>query len=88
MFAAARDVSRLMASQRETAEEHAAAMDLLAELEKFHRLVIVREVKMVELKRTIADLSRGFDDDDRGGRSECQTSERFLAARSHRLFNA
>ncbi len=50
VFAAARDVTKQMQAQRERAEEHANAMDRLAELERLQRLTVGRELRMLELK--------------------------------------
>ena len=65
VFAAARDVTRLMRAQGELAERYALeheqrAKDLerLAELEQYHRLTVGRELKMIELKKEIERLSR------------------------------
>jgi PAS domain S-box-containing protein len=58
VFAAARDVTKQMQAQRETADHQARALDRLAELEQFHRLTIGRELKMIELKKEIESLKR------------------------------
>ena len=56
VFAAARDVTNQKQAQREIAEQQATAMDRVAELERFHRLTVGREVKMIELKKEIEYL--------------------------------
>jgi PAS domain S-box-containing protein len=69
VFAAARDVTNQKQAQREIAEQQATAMDRLAELERFHRLTVGREVKMIELKKEIEYL-RMLDDIDGSERGE------------------
>jgi len=49
VFAAARDVTEQMRAQREVLER-------LAELERFQRLTVGRERKMIELKKEIEHL--------------------------------
>jgi PAS domain S-box-containing protein len=51
VFAAARDVTEQMRSQREVVER-------LAELEEFQRLTVGRELKMIELKKEIEYLRK------------------------------
>jgi PAS domain S-box-containing protein len=51
VFAAARDVTEQMRAQREGAER-------LAELERFQRLTVGRELKMIELKKEIEYLKK------------------------------
>ena len=65
VFAAARDVTKLLRAQAEVAEHYARELDLrandlerLAELEQFHRLTVGRELKMIELKKEIEHLRR------------------------------
>jgi PAS domain S-box-containing protein len=58
VFAAARDVTKQMQAQRETADEQAKALGRLAELERFQRLTVGRELKMIELKKEIESLRR------------------------------
>jgi PAS domain S-box-containing protein len=55
VFAAARDVTARMRAEKE-----------LAELEKFQRLTVGRELKMVELKKEIEGLKREIDELKRG----------------------
>jgi hypothetical protein len=58
VFAAARDVTNQNQAQRTIAQQQAAALDRLAELEQFQRLVVRRELKMIELKKEIEYLRR------------------------------
>ena len=51
VFAAARDVTEQMRAQREVVER-------LAELERFQRLTVGRELKMIELKKEIEYLKK------------------------------
>jgi hypothetical protein len=57
VFAAARDVTKQMQAQRETADQQAKALDRLADLEQFQRLTVGRELKMIELKKEIESLT-------------------------------
>src|SRR5665811_2576434 len=56
VFAAARDVTKQMQAQRESAVQQAKELDRLAELERFQRLTVGRELKMIELKKEIESL--------------------------------
>ena len=65
VFAAARDVTKQMQAQREIAEQHARELqqqarelERLAELERFQRLTVGRELKMIELKKEIENLRK------------------------------
>jgi PAS domain S-box-containing protein len=51
VFAAARDVTDQNQAHTEIARQQATALDRVAELEKFHRLAVGRELKMIELKK-------------------------------------
>ena len=57
LFAAARDVTEQKLAQAELAKQ-ATELDRLAELERFQRLAIGRELKMIELKREMKYLKQ------------------------------
>jgi PAS domain S-box-containing protein len=57
-FAAARDVTKQIQAQREAAHQQAMELDRLAELERFQRLTVGRELKMIELKKEIEFLTK------------------------------
>jgi len=56
VFAAARDVTARKRAEAELAEQHQRELDRLADLEKFQKLTVGRELKMVELKKEIEEL--------------------------------
>ena len=56
VFAAARDVTGRKKVEEELAEQRRRELDRLAELEKFQKLTVGRELKMVELKKEIEEL--------------------------------
>jgi len=58
VFAAARDVTGQKRAEAEVADQRAREMDRLAELERFQKLTVGRELKMIELKKQIAELQR------------------------------
>ncbi|MEP7192857.1 MAG: PAS domain S-box protein [Actinomycetota bacterium] len=58
VFASARDVTKQMEAQREAARQQARELDRLAELERFQRLTVGREIKMIELKKEIEYLRK------------------------------
>ena len=58
VFAAARDVTARKRAEEELADQRRRELDRLAELEKFQKLTVGRELKMVELKKEIEDLKR------------------------------
>src|SRR6185295_6090847 len=58
VFAAARDVTAQKRAEAEVAEQRAKEMDRLAELERFQKLTVGRELKMIELKKEITELRR------------------------------
>jgi PAS domain S-box-containing protein len=62
IFAAARDVTARKRAEEELAEQRRRELDRLAELEKFQRLTVGRELKMVELKKEIENLKRENDE--------------------------
>jgi PAS domain S-box-containing protein len=58
VFAAARDVSAQKRAEAEVAEQRAKDLERLAELERFQKLTVGRELKMIELKKEIEALRR------------------------------
>jgi PAS domain S-box-containing protein len=58
VFAAARDVTAQKTAEAEVAEQRNKEMERLAELERFQQLTVGRELKMIELKKEIADLRK------------------------------
>jgi PAS domain S-box-containing protein len=58
VFAAARDVTAQRRAEAEVAERRARELERLAELERFQRLTVGRELKMIELKREIEELKK------------------------------
>ncbi len=55
-FAAARDVTAQKRAERQLAEQRARELDRLADLERFQKLTVGRELRMIELKKEIQDL--------------------------------
>jgi PAS domain S-box-containing protein len=62
VFAAARDVTARKRAEEELAEQRRRELERLAELEKFQKLTVGRELKMVELKKEIEDLKKTNDE--------------------------
>ena len=56
VFAAARDITAQKMAETEIAERRTKELDRLAELERFQRLTVGRELKMIELKKEISEL--------------------------------
>ena len=56
VFAAARDVTAQKRAEAEVAEQRAKELERLAELERFQKLTVGRELKMIELKKEIVEL--------------------------------
>jgi hypothetical protein len=59
VFAAARDVTAQKRAEAEVADQRGKELERLAELERFQRLTVGRELKMIELKKEIEELKRG-----------------------------
>jgi PAS domain S-box-containing protein len=55
-FAAARDVTDRRRAEAELREQRARELERLAELERFQKLTVGRELRMIELKREIEEL--------------------------------
>ena len=58
VFAAARNVAEMISAQSEIAKQQTEALERVAELERFQRLTVGRELKMIELKKEIDSLRR------------------------------
>jgi PAS domain S-box-containing protein len=58
VFAAARDVTAQKRAEAEVADQRGKELERLAELERFQRLTVGRELKMIELKKEIEELKR------------------------------
>jgi PAS domain S-box-containing protein len=58
VFAAARDVSAQKKAEAEVAEQRSKELERLADLERFQKLTVGRELKMIELKKEIAELHK------------------------------
>ncbi len=58
VFAAARDVSAQKKAEAEVADQRTRELERLSELERFQRLTVGRELKMIELKKEIEELRR------------------------------
>jgi len=58
VFAAARDVTAQKNAEAEVAEQRAKELERLGELERFQKLTVGRELKMIELKKEIEDLKK------------------------------
>ena len=56
VFAAARDVTAQKRAEAEVAEQRTKELERLSELERFQKLTVGRELKMIELKKEIAEL--------------------------------
>jgi PAS domain S-box-containing protein len=55
-FAAARDVTAQKRAEREVTKQRSRELERLAELERFQKLIVGRELRMIELKQEIEDL--------------------------------
>ena len=58
VFAAARDVTAQKRAESEIAQQRGKDLERLAELERFQKLTVGRELKMIELKKEIEDLRK------------------------------
>jgi|HubBroStandDraft_6_1064221.scaffolds.fasta_scaffold20103_3 PAS domain S-box-containing protein len=58
VFAAARDVTPLKKAELELADQRSRDLERLAELERFQKLTVGRELKMIELKKEVEELKR------------------------------
>ncbi|MBI2894786.1 MAG: PAS domain S-box protein [Deltaproteobacteria bacterium] len=58
VFAAARDVTAQRKAEAQIAEQRGKELERLAELERFQKLTVGRELKMIELKKEIEELKR------------------------------
>jgi PAS domain S-box-containing protein len=58
IFAAARDVTAQKRAEAQVADQRARDLERLAELERFQKLTMGRELRMIELKKEIEDLKK------------------------------
>ncbi|MBI3418788.1 MAG: PAS domain S-box protein, partial [Proteobacteria bacterium] len=58
VFAAARDVTAQKQAEAQIADQRAKELERLAELERFQKLTMGRELRMIELKKEIEDLKK------------------------------
>lgn len=58
VFAAARDITAQRQAEAQVAEQRAREMERLVELERFQKLTVGRELKMIELKKEIEELKK------------------------------
>ncbi|MEW6418147.1 MAG: PAS domain S-box protein [Nitrospirota bacterium] len=58
VFAAARDITAQRKAEAQVAEQRSRELERLAELERFQKLTVGRELKMIELKKEIEELRR------------------------------
>ncbi len=58
VFAAARDITAQRKAEAQVAEQRTRELERLADLERFQKLTVGRELKMIELKKEIEELKR------------------------------
>jgi PAS domain S-box-containing protein len=58
VFAAARDMTAQKRAEAEIAEQRSRELERLADLERFQKLTVGRELKMIELKKEIVELRK------------------------------
>ncbi|MBI2934738.1 MAG: PAS domain S-box protein [Chloroflexi bacterium] len=58
VFAAARDITAQRKAEAQVAEQRTKELERLVELERFQRLTVGRELKMIELKKEIEELKK------------------------------
>jgi hypothetical protein len=56
VFAAARDVTAQKQAEQEVVEQRQRELSRLADLERFQKLTVGRELKMIELKKEVEEL--------------------------------
>jgi PAS domain S-box-containing protein len=61
VFAAARDVTAQKQAESKVAQQRAQELERLAELERFQKLTVGRELRMIELKKEIEELRAAAD---------------------------
>ncbi len=58
VFAAARDITAQRKAEEQVADQRSRELERLAELERFQKLTVGRELKMIELKKEIEELKK------------------------------
>ena len=58
IFSAARDITAQKLAEAQVAVQHGKELERLAELERFQKLIVGRELRMIELKKEIEDLKK------------------------------
>lgn len=62
VFAAARDITAQRKAEAQVAEQRSRELERLAELERFQKLTVGRELKMIELKKEIDELKKKLEE--------------------------